>query len=378
MHASASPFAITTPAAALSLTGLVVVTAYYLFLFLRGRGPRRGWGEAPADGMAPPGGLSPGELRYLVLGRWDARCIGAVLVSLAEKGHLLIENEAGVRTLHRRQSTPEGLSEEEQACVQALFSEGRDRVVLQDGVERLTALAEAMCLPLEVKAPAYSFDNRPAVKAAIWFSVLFVTGTTYLGMDVLPDAPHWAMGLSIGLFFWSLWGAIWAACVGLLIWAVPVIWRRLLSEPQKPGSIQVSACLHLVFVFMLAVPLIVPFMAASTAMVAGYALSLVNLIGVRLLWRKRTALGDQLWHQTQAFARRLRKRAGFGGLELGQWGYAFALVIPAAGSPGFYQPGDWTVRDQWAFEANLHALFRLDAMPRTIRERLDTPPDDDD
>jgi hypothetical protein len=74
--------------------GLIVVLVYYIVAWFRvGRDPERG---VIVTLFAPPQGLSPAAVRYLKRMAFDAKAFAATIVQMAVKGHLVIEEAAGV------------------------------------------------------------------------------------------------------------------------------------------------------------------------------------------------------------------------------------------------------------------------------------------
>lgn len=381
MNPGVSPFVDLRPSL-LGVGSVALVTTYYLILFVRNLrlGPP-GSGRPAPTGLQPPGGLSAAALRFLVLGHWDARGVGAALLSLAEKGHLLIENQGGIWTLQRQPRPLAALPWDEHAFANALFPGGRERVGLHDAPEQLTIAAKAMCLPLEAQTRGYLIGNRRAVANARWFSTLLICATIYAGMPEITGMvgqpigiSDWVVALSIG-FFLNLLGRAWAAGVAWVVWELPTHSRRQFCVPRAFGDLAAFLFVAGWALFLTAVPLILPMLAPPPLRLAAAAimiLFLIDMLAVRLLWRKRTDLGRQLWADTQVFTRRLRAGIASGrALAPGSWAYIFALGIPAAGAPAFCQPSSWTVRDQWAFEAELQVNLRsLSSIPDEARAYL--------
>jgi hypothetical protein len=108
-----------------SVLGLIALLGYYLFVWKRvGRDPPRG---VVIPRYRPPDGESPASMRYLLAMRYDNRCLVAGILSLAVKGYLTIEQDAGglfrkgKYTLSRTGSSQTPLSPDERALLRALL-----------------------------------------------------------------------------------------------------------------------------------------------------------------------------------------------------------------------------------------------------------------
>jgi uncharacterized membrane protein YgcG len=85
----------------------------------------------------PPPGVTPGGMRYLLDMSYDDRCFAADVLSLAVKGHLVIDEQHGFLGLGReftlvKRESPDAqpLSSEERSLLAAIFSTG-DRLELK-------------------------------------------------------------------------------------------------------------------------------------------------------------------------------------------------------------------------------------------------------
>ncbi len=104
--------------------GLIALLGYYIFVWNRvGRDPARG---VVIPRYRPPEGESPASMRYLLGMGYDNRCLVAGILSLAVKGHLVIEQTAGglfrkgQYTLHREHGSQTPLSPDEHALLRTL------------------------------------------------------------------------------------------------------------------------------------------------------------------------------------------------------------------------------------------------------------------
>ena len=99
--------------------GLVFVLAYLTWAWLRyGRDPPKG---VVFPHYEPPGKYSPASTRFIMRMGYDNRAFTAAVISLAVKGHLEIDEQAGKYTLRKRASE-QPMAAGEQALRDALFA----------------------------------------------------------------------------------------------------------------------------------------------------------------------------------------------------------------------------------------------------------------
>ena len=127
--------------------GLIALLGYYVFVWNRvGRDPPRG---VVIPRYRPPERESPASMRYLLEMGYDNRCLVAGILSLAVKGYLVIEQDAGglfrngKYTLRRDHDSQTPLSPDEQALLRALFDTA-DSLELDD--QNHAVLRRAMSL----------------------------------------------------------------------------------------------------------------------------------------------------------------------------------------------------------------------------------------
>jgi uncharacterized membrane protein YgcG len=117
------------------LAGILGVLGFYVFAWLRvGRDPSAG---VVIPRYRPPEGESPASMRYLRGMKYDNRCFVAGILSLAVKGYLTIEQQAGglLRSddyvLHRQRGSQTPLAPDEHALLRTVFETG-DTLELDD------------------------------------------------------------------------------------------------------------------------------------------------------------------------------------------------------------------------------------------------------
>ena len=126
----------------LGLFGLAAVLFYYYRIWLKvGRDPPS---RITIPEYESPKGQSPASMRYLIRMAYDNDCFAAAVLSLAVKGHLSIQQEAGILGIGkkftlRKQATPDAkpLSADEQQLLLNLFAEGNSLVLEQENHERV-------------------------------------------------------------------------------------------------------------------------------------------------------------------------------------------------------------------------------------------------
>jgi uncharacterized membrane protein YgcG len=118
-----------------ALMALLCVLGYYFLVWRSvGRDPPRG---VVVPRYRPPEGESPASMRYLELMGYDNRCFVAGILSLAVKGYLVIEQQAGgllrkgKYALQRKAGSSTPLTPDEEALLRSTFA-GRDSLLLDD------------------------------------------------------------------------------------------------------------------------------------------------------------------------------------------------------------------------------------------------------
>ncbi|MDF3020730.1 MAG: hypothetical protein K0Q92_2033 [Steroidobacteraceae bacterium] len=117
-----------------TLLGFLALIAYYYFIWDRvGRDPP---GRVLIPEYQPPADHSPASMRYILRMNYDNECFGAAVLSLAVKGYLRIQQDAGVLgfgktfTLTRTKGSEQPLTADEHVLLKKLF-EGGDALVLK-------------------------------------------------------------------------------------------------------------------------------------------------------------------------------------------------------------------------------------------------------
>lgn len=327
------------------LLGLLLLSAYAFWLRRRRADIRTPAGAAPAT--IQPTDLSPAALAALSHGLVDVRCLGAAIVSLAEKGALVIEDEGGVLVLR-----PTGggngvpLSEDERATARLLFSEDRARVMQTGQSQYFVAAERALADVFDDRAAGYFVGNQPWVLTGVIFSALvLLAGLLITGMG---------FGSPVLTFF--------AAVVGYA-WALAVRWLA------KGGGRIFGLRALVPVVVAVGVPLaMVTWLPARAWLMAFAALALAWVAAKMFeeLWWTRTAVGQALADAAKRQREDLVQRAAGGGLQPGDLAYALVLGAPVEAAPAWFEGGTWTNAMRVTFLARLAALMDYEDGPARL------------
>ena len=198
--------------------GCLVLLAYYLMAwFLVGRDPP---GRAIVPLFDPPENLSPACARYLWKMGYDRTCFTAAILNLASKGYLKIQEEDGVYTLSRTNSTPkEKASAGEITIYNKLLADGWIELK-QTHYKKIKSAIEALSTNLSSE-----FDGKLFYKHRLWLipgwllTILVLVGNWFSGDEEQAFAGA----------FLSVWLTIWTfVCYGLAKKAARA-WRSAIS-----------------------------------------------------------------------------------------------------------------------------------------------------
>jgi uncharacterized membrane protein YgcG len=216
--------------------GLLALLGYYLWIWRRvGRDPPAG---VIIPRYRPPEGESPASMRFLRSMRYDDRCFAAAVLSLAVKGYLSIEQDAGLLGLGRKYtlrksegaSTP--LSPDEHALLPALFL-GADELVLEDSNHLQISNARAA--------------HRRALERQYQRRFFHINGGWHLlgvGLSLAAGAlaialPAAASGFGLEWFVVTPGGWV-AALTVVLALLVNGVFGKLLKAPTREGRLRLD------------------------------------------------------------------------------------------------------------------------------------------
>jgi uncharacterized membrane protein YgcG len=215
-----------------SVLGLIALLGYYLFVWKRvGRDPPRG---VVIPRYRPPDGESPASMRYLLAMRYDNRCLVAGILSLAVKGYLTIEQDAGglfrkgKYTLSRTSSSQTPLSPDEHALLRALLAPGeslelddRNHATLRRAIRAHEAELERRYLN-----PFFKLNTG-------WRLLGGVLSIALVGGVIAWQAASGGYGIEWFMVTPGGWGT--AAVAATVLFVVNTTFSRLLRAPTRAG-----------------------------------------------------------------------------------------------------------------------------------------------
>jgi uncharacterized membrane protein YgcG len=212
--------------------GLIALLGYYLFIWNRvGRDPPRG---VVIPRYRPPEGESPASMRYLLDMGYDNRCFVSGILSLAVKGYLVIEQQAGRLfkkggyLLHRKYGSQTPLSPDEHALLRTLFGKG-DSLELDDKnhaiLQRAKNSHEAE-LKRKYLNPFFRLNSG-------WRFLGGVLSLAVIGAAIVWQAVLGGYGLEWFAVTPGGWGTMAVAVTALFV--VNTTFARLLRAPTQAG-----------------------------------------------------------------------------------------------------------------------------------------------
>jgi len=215
----------------LALGGLALLLFYYYRVWLKvGVDP-------PSRITIPeyeiPAGQSPASMRFLMRRGYDDGCMAAAVLSLAVKGHLRIQQDAGILGLGKTttlvgQSRPDArpLSAEEQELLGILFADGNSLVLKQENHERVGVAEKVHRLSLKGRFTSGFFNING------WWHFLGIVLSIFLALPAIigPSTdvwPAWHFLTPAGWF---------TMFIVLLMLVTNGVFGRLLQAPTVAGQ----------------------------------------------------------------------------------------------------------------------------------------------
>lgn len=205
---------------------------YYLYIWNRvGRDPPRG---VVIPRYRPPDGESAASMRYLMGMGYDNRCLVSGILSLAVKGHLVIEQESGgllhkgQYRLRRKDGSQTVLTGDERALLAALF-ETADSVILEDSnyaVLRRAKTAHEAELKRKYRNPVFQLNTG-------WRALGALLSIALIGGAIAWQGVAGGYGIEWFLVTPGGWSTVAVALTGLFV--VNTTFARLLPAPTVGG-----------------------------------------------------------------------------------------------------------------------------------------------
>ncbi len=215
------------------IAGLLAAGAYFLLAwFLAGRDPRKG---VVVPLYAPPGDLTPAEVRYLAeLGKIDDKSFASALVGYAARKFVRLRKGVGGVYTVTLEDTSAGRGPEAIAVTSALFEKADTVVLEQSNYKRLQAAKAALFKSVNSRCRGTYLHKN---------TLLFVIG---LILTLVP------LGISLfdasqpgPAFFVFIFLAVWSGLLSALITQVGMSWTKI-----GAGRYWVFAWLLLALVFL--------------------------------------------------------------------------------------------------------------------------------
>jgi len=216
----------------LGLFGLAALLFYYYRMWLKvGRDPPS---RIAIPEYEAPKGQSPASMRFLMHMGYDNECFAAAVLSLAVKGHLRIQQDAGLLGLGKKftlvkQSAPDAkkLSADEEQVLVNLFSEGGTLALEQENHERVSEARTNHRLSLKDRYTSGFFNINGGwhflgivLSILLALPALFLPGKTHLW-------PEWHFTTPAGWF---------TLFTVLLMLVVNGVFGKLLRAPTVAGQ----------------------------------------------------------------------------------------------------------------------------------------------
>ena len=275
------------------LIGILILILYYVAIWIR-------VGKDPAKGLIislyePPSGMSPAAVRFISEMGYDNKVFTSVIVSLAVKRYLKIE-EVEKDFILVRENSNQLLTNDESAVLNKLkFTDDNGRKILELKQKNYSVLQSA------IKSLKASLKNSYERNYFITNRKYFFIG---LGLSLLILVIAIIEGSGEQVFI-LIWITIWSIGVSALLFAVFKAWKGALNK----GRGKVTTLGSALFITLFSIPFIIgelvgfyflsevssPLMISVIALVA-----LVNIIFYHLL-KAPTLLGRKIMDRIEGF-----------------------------------------------------------------------------
>lgn len=350
-------------AAAVALCGLILVLTYYMIVWVKvGRDPKAG---TIVPQYEPPDNMSPAAMRYLKQMGFDDRCFTSVILDLAAKKRLTIDQSSS-HVYHLIAKTDSGqfktqLAADEKTVEQKLFDTKHALSLDGSNASTINAAKKALSTALHTGMEKIYFVTNAGY---LWPGIA-LTIAACLGMLIsLAIQPQGAGQLAVGIFL-SIWLSGWSIAVAALLHAVARAWKSSVATVAGRASALAVTLFSIPFVLGEIVGL--GLLAWAVSIPA--CLMIIALIGSNVLFhhllKAPTSAGRQLLDRIDGFKMfltavdgpRLNTTTPPGktpelferflpyALALGveqQWGEQFSQVLAASASGSSSQASTWS------------------------------------
>lgn len=210
-------------ATAVALCGLILVLTYYMIVWVKvGRDPKAG---TIVPQYEPPDNMSPAAMRYLKQMGFDDRCFTSIILDLAAKNRLTIDQSSShvYRLIAKTDSGQfkTQLAADEKTVEQKLF-ETRQTVFLDgSNASTISAARKALSTALHTGMEKIYFVTNAGY---LWPGIA-LTIASAIGMLIsLAIQPQGSGQLFVGIFL-SIWLTGWSLGVTALLHAVARAWK---------------------------------------------------------------------------------------------------------------------------------------------------------
>jgi len=273
--------------------GIIILILYYFLIWLR-------VGKDPAEGLiiplySPPHKMSPAAVRFVTEMGYDNKVFTSTIISLAVKGHLLIEEDKNGYTL-RRIEGKKSLTSDESAVLNKLgLGKNGTRNSLELKQKNHSILQKAIkALKSSLKnsyEKNYFFTNRKFFFIGLGVSLLILVFSI--------------IGGSGEQVFILIWISIWTGGVTALMFAVYRAWKGALSK----GRVKVTALGGAIFITLFSIPFIGGeilgffFLSQVSSPLIIVVIALVGLVNILFyhLLKAPTLLGRKIMDQIDGF-----------------------------------------------------------------------------
>jgi hypothetical protein len=317
-----------------ALAGALLLLSYFLVAWWRvGRGPPAG----PIVPCAtPPEDLSPAALRYVKNMRSDDVTFAAALVSLADKGQVLIAPDGGdTYTVRRARADAASLPPEERVVAETIFLDGETVHLGGSNVSQVANARRAMDAALAATYRGRYFTRNGRV----------AFGGVLVSLGVLAMLALSARGEGRGLSaFLTVWLAFWSMGVFVLGNAVVGAWQRAAKGHYRVGMVTATVLTLFALPFFAGEVGVLVIYGATLSELAALLLALTLVVDALLilLMPAPTPLGRSVLDAAAGYEAFLTSGAAGRGdaTRTAAFGYAVALGVVDAWTRGLVAATD--------------------------------------